>query len=211
MRAPGKSGHTRHRNRDGLPVPRGLNSQRAFGSSAEHRRKSRPRSAVFHGSSPCKRHRISSLHDPATAEQAPHQERGPRRRPSIERQTTAPLRTGHEHIRSVFPRRWPTCRELNRAYICVRNLSRFVRDFHISIARARPRPAFNTRTADASCVSVYTVAGVRWAGHPAVPGQLDAPVPPREPERPTRKTEEPRRGLMHRAGHASIGPCFMHL
>ena len=61
MRAPGKSGHTRHRNRDGLPVPRGLNSQRAFGSSAEHRRKSRPRSAVFHGSSPCKRHRISSL------------------------------------------------------------------------------------------------------------------------------------------------------
>ena len=42
-------------------------------------------------------------------------------RPSTERQTTAPLRTGHEHIRSVFPRRWPTCRELNRAYICVRN------------------------------------------------------------------------------------------
>ena len=45
----------------GLPVPRGLNSQRAFGSSAEHRRKSRPRSAGFHGSWPCKRHRISSL------------------------------------------------------------------------------------------------------------------------------------------------------
>ena len=46
---------------------------------------------------------------------------------------------------------------------------------------------------------MYTVAGVRWAGHPAVPGQLDAPVPPRERERPTRKPEEP--------ANAATGDC----
>ena len=106
----------------GLPVPTGLNSQRGFGSSVERRRKSRLRSPVFHGSSPCKRHRISSLRlVRLPPSRPPHQERGPRRRPSIERQTTAPLRTGHEHIRSVFPLQWPTCRGLDRAHICVRN------------------------------------------------------------------------------------------
>ena len=70
-------------------------------------------------------------------------------------------------------------------------ISRFVRDFHISIARARPRPAFDTRTADARRVSVNTVAGVRRAGRQVVLSQLDAPVPPLEPDRPTRKPEEP--------------------
>ena len=44
------------------------------------------------------------------------------------------------------------------------------------------RPAFNTRTDDAGCVSVYSVAGVRLGGRQAVTGQLDAPVPPRELE-----------------------------
>ena len=122
MRAPGKSGHTRHRNRDGLPVPRGLNSQRAFGSSAEHRRKSRPRSAVFHGSWPCKRHRISSLRLVRLPPSRPPTKSGARAggRQLSDRRLHRCV-PGHEHIRSVFPRRWPTCRELNRAYICVRN------------------------------------------------------------------------------------------
>ena len=84
--------------------------QRAFGSSAASAK--RPRSAD--GSSPC--NAIEST--PAAAEQAPHQERGPRRRPSIERQTTAPLRSAASS---------QTCRELNRAYICVRNPSAFER------------------------------------------------------------------------------------
>ena len=45
----------------GLPVPRGLNSQRRFGPAVERCRKSRPRSAGFHGSSPCKCQRLSTL------------------------------------------------------------------------------------------------------------------------------------------------------
>ena len=45
----------------GLPVPKGLNSRRQFGPAVERRRKSRPRSTGFHGSSPCKCQRLSTL------------------------------------------------------------------------------------------------------------------------------------------------------
>ena len=45
----------------GLPVPKGLNSRQQFGPAVERRRKSRPRSTGFHGSSPCKCQRLSTL------------------------------------------------------------------------------------------------------------------------------------------------------
>ena len=45
----------------GLPVPRGLNSQRGSGPAVERRRRSRPRSTGFHGSSPRKCQRLSTL------------------------------------------------------------------------------------------------------------------------------------------------------
>ena len=89
----------------GLPVPRGLNSQRGFSPAVELRRKSRPRSTSLLGPSLCKFQRLSTLRCGRLPPQAPTKERGPRRRPSPERQTTSPLSTGHEHIRSLFPRR----------------------------------------------------------------------------------------------------------
>ena len=45
----------------GLAVPKGLNSRQQFGPAVERRRKSRPRSTGFHGSSPCKCQRLSTL------------------------------------------------------------------------------------------------------------------------------------------------------
>ena len=58
-------------------LPEGLNSRRQFGPAVERRQKSRPRSTGFHGSSPCKCQRLSTLRSswlPPT--RPPHQERG---------------------------------------------------------------------------------------------------------------------------------------
>ena len=89
----------------GLP-DQGLNSQRGFGPAVEPRRKSRPRSTSLHGSSPCKCQHLSTLPVGTGCRRAgPPLKRGPRRRPSTERQTTSPLVSWHERIRTLFPRR----------------------------------------------------------------------------------------------------------
>ena len=105
----------------GLPVPRGLNSQRGFGPAVEPRRKSRPRSTSLHGSSPCKCQRLSTL----------RWDRLPPSRPS----TKSGARAGGRRLSDRRLHRWlagtsasaPSSHGaadllgLNRAHICVRN------------------------------------------------------------------------------------------
>ncbi len=106
----------------GLPVPRGLNSQRRFGPAVERCRKSRPRSTGFHGSSPCKCQRLSTL----------RWDRLPPSRPS----TKSGARAGGRRLSDRRLHRWLAGTStsaasshgaadllgLNRAHICVRNL-----------------------------------------------------------------------------------------
>ena len=105
----------------GLPVPRGLNSQRGSGPAVERRRRSRPRSTGFHGSSPRKCQRLSTLRwVRLPPSRPPTQERGPRRRRPIQRQShlTACL-PGRSHISTSAPVRPGPIQ--NHAHICVTN------------------------------------------------------------------------------------------
>ena len=121
LQAPGKSGHSRRRNREGPASSKGLNSQRGFGPAVEPRRKSRPRSTSLHGSSPCKCQRLSTL----------RWDRLPPSRPS----TKSGARAGGRRLSDRRLHRWlagtsasaPSSHGaadllgLNRAHICVRN------------------------------------------------------------------------------------------
>ena len=91
--------HGRRRKREGPASSKGLNSQRGFGPAVAARRKSRSRSTGFHGSSPCKCQRLSTLWWDRLPPSSPPQEQGPRRRPSTERQPTSQL------VNWLFPRR----------------------------------------------------------------------------------------------------------
>ena len=122
-RLPESPAHSRRRNREGPASSKGLNSQRGFGPAVEPRRKSRPRSTSLHGSSPCKCQRLSTL----------RWDRLPPSRPS----TKSGARAGGRRLSDRRLHRWlagtsasaPSSHGaadllgLNRAHICVRNLT----------------------------------------------------------------------------------------
>ena len=131
-RLPESPAHSRRRNREGPASSKGRNSQRGFGTEVEPRRKSRPRSTGFHGSSPCKCQRLSTL----------RLDRLPPSRPP----TKSGARAGGRRLSDRRLHRWLAGTStsaasshgavdllgLNRAHICVRR------------GRSYPRPCRKT-------------------------------------------------------------------
>ena len=159
-RLPESPAHSRRRNREGPASSKGLNSQRGFGPAVEPRRKSRPRSTSLHGSSPCKCQRLSTL----------RWDRLPPSRPS----TKSGARAGGRRLSDRRLHRWlagtsasaPSSHGaadllgLNRAHICVRNLST------VAWSSVRPSPGRARRPASlcqqALGSAVWRVPSPRW-------------------------------------------------